>query len=46
MPEVTQFSPELSRSVSALAGAPVAASRNCSLYPPEQVESAHRVLQR
>ncbi len=35
MPEVTPLSPELSRSVSALARALVAASRGWSLYPPE-----------
>jgi hypothetical protein len=35
MPEVTPLSPELSRSVLALARALVAAARNWSLYPPE-----------
>ncbi len=35
MPEVTSLSPELSRSVSALARALVAAARSWSLYPPD-----------
>jgi HEAT repeat protein len=35
MPEVTPLSPELSRSVSALARSLVAAARSSSLYPPE-----------
>ena len=35
MPEVTPLSPELSRSVSALARSLVAAARSWSLYPPE-----------
>lgn len=35
MTEATPLSPELSRSVSALARAPVAAARSWSLYPPD-----------